>query len=109
VEWDPVTGSTGSSSTWTYKPPSAYDLPEVFNTTLLKNAPNKLGVLSSKATGEPGVAMASSVVQALEDAISAVRQANGLGTGRWVCKETPITVDVVQQACLTQVANFTLS
>lgn len=36
-----------------YKPPLANDIPIEFNVTLLKNAPNPLGVLRSKAVGEP--------------------------------------------------------
>lgn len=104
--WDPTTGKPNQFSTWEYKPPCAYDVPLKFNTTLLKNAPNPLGVLGSKATGEPGVALATSVVQALESAITAARSANGLGEQRWVCRQTPLTVDRIQQACGTTIANL---
>ena len=106
--WDAVTGKPLAGSTWEYKVPCAYDVPEVLNTTLLKNAPNPLGVLGAKAVGEPGVAMASSVAQALEDSITAARSAAGLGTTRWVCKKFPLTVTEIQTACSTQVSQFTL-
>lgn len=110
VSWDPSSGQTQNGSTWEYKVPSAYDVPETFNVTLLKNAPNPLGVLGSKASGEPPVALASSVVQALESAITAAQSANsGTTAQRWVCKKTPLTVDAIQQAVATTPAQFTLS
>lgn len=106
--WDPTTGKPLCGSTWEYKVPSAYDVPEVLNTTLLRNAPNPLGVLGSKATGEPGVALGTGVLQALESAVTAAREANGLGSTRWVCTQTPMTVQTIQQACGTTVNSFTL-
>jgi xanthine dehydrogenase/oxidase len=106
--WDAASGEPLAPATWEYKVPCAYDVPEVLNTTLLKNAPNPLGVLGAKAVGEPGVAMASSVGQALEDAITAARVASGLGSSRWVCKKFPLTVTEIQTACGTAVSNFTL-
>ncbi|CUE58771.1 xanthine dehydrogenase oxidase-like, putative [Bodo saltans] len=106
--WDPATGQPMAGSTWEYKPPSAYDVPETFNIALLKNAPNPLGVLGSKATGEPGVALATSVVQALESAITAARSANGLGSTRWLATSLPLTVNKIQQACGTTVTNLEL-
>ena len=96
---DPTTGLNLTAGTWEYKPPSAYDLPEVFNVTLLRNAPNPRGILGSKATGEPAVALGASVVLAIEEAVSAFRLANGVDTKRWVCPATPLTVDAVQVAC----------
>lgn len=106
--WDPTTGKPMAGSTWEYKPPSAYDVPETLNIALLKNAPNPVGVLGSKATGEPGVALATSVVQALESAITAARDANGLGAQRWVATSLPLTVDKIQQACGTSLSNLNL-
>eukprot|EP00331_Platyophrya_macrostoma_P016359 CAMPEP_0176463900 /NCGR_PEP_ID=MMETSP0127-20121128/36177_1 /TAXON_ID=938130 /ORGANISM="Platyophrya macrostoma, Strain WH" /LENGTH=1348 /DNA_ID=CAMNT_0017856175 /DNA_START=9 /DNA_END=4055 /DNA_ORIENTATION=+ len=104
--WDPTTGAPNQGSTWEYKPPCAYDVPISFNIALLKNAPNPVGVLGSKATGEPGVALASSVVQAVESAVTAARAANGLGSTRWVATSLPLTVDVIQQACGTVASNL---
>lgn len=106
--WNTTTGEPRAPGTWEYKIPCAYDVPEVLNTTLLKNAPNPLGVLGAKAVGEPGVAMAVSVAQAVESAVTAARSDNGLGSTRWVCKKFPLTVTEIQTACGTTVSNFTL-
>ena len=106
AKWDPTTGRGMDTSTWTYKPPCAFDVPEKFNVTLLANSPNPLGVLSSKASGEPGVCLGAVVTQALEDAISEARKASGV-TKRWVCEKTPLTVPDVQQACNPTVSEFT--
>eukprot|EP00658_Telonema_sp_P-2_P085241 TRINITY_DN9681_c0_g1_i2.p1 TRINITY_DN9681_c0_g1~~TRINITY_DN9681_c0_g1_i2.p1 ORF type:complete len:228 (-),score=52.80 TRINITY_DN9681_c0_g1_i2:215-898(-) len=108
IGWDPKTAHTTNGTTWEYKVPSAYDVPESFNIALMKDCPNPLGVLGAKVVGEPGVAMATSVWMALEDAVTAVRIANGGPTNRWVCTDLPITVDKIQQACGTSVSNYVL-
>lgn len=48
---------------------SSQDIPIEFNITLLKNAPNPFGVLSSKASGEPPLAAATCVFTAVRNAI----------------------------------------
>ena len=108
VQWDDTTGQALTAGTWEYKPPMAADTPETFNVTLLENSVNKVGVLSSKAVGEPPVAMATSVVQAVEAAINAVREENG-NSEHYFVTSVPITVDKVAEACGVQVANFTLN
>ena len=40
--------NTTSRNTWEYKPPAAKDIPQDFRVTLLPNARNPHGVLSSK-------------------------------------------------------------
>ena len=40
--------TTTSRNTWEYKPPAAKDIPQDFRVTLLPNARNPHGVLSSK-------------------------------------------------------------
>ena len=61
-----------------YKPPTAYDIPEVMNVKMIEG--NKsLGVLSSKATGEPAVHTALSVAFALRSAVMAAKMDHKLG------------------------------
>ena len=61
-----------------YKPPTAYDIPEVMNVKMIEG--NKsLGVLSSKATGEPAVHSALSVAFALRNAVMAAKMDHKLG------------------------------
>lgn len=47
---DPQTGRNLTNGTWEYKPPCSKDIPVDFRVSLLKNAPNPLGVLRSKGT-----------------------------------------------------------
>jgi xanthine dehydrogenase/oxidase len=109
VLWAPTTGDATNASTWEYKIPSALDVPVTFNTTFLKNSPNPVGVLSSKASGEPGTCLASSVVSALEDAVTAARQALNPAAPRWVCEATPLTVVSLQEACAVAVSDLVVS
>ena len=53
-----------------YKPPSVLDIPIVFNVTLLPNAPNPVGILSSKASGEPPLCLAANVLFSLKAAMN---------------------------------------
>ena len=107
VGFDAVTGAPLNASTWTYKPPSAYDLPLKWNTSLLANAPNPLGVLSSKATGEPGVCLGIALAQALEQAVEA-QLAQRTPGARYSCNKMPFGVREVQGACGVRVADMTL-
>ena len=48
IKHDRETGELLTKNTWEYKPPAAKDIPQDFRVTLLKNARNPLGVMSSK-------------------------------------------------------------
>ena len=48
IKFDPATGELLTRNTWEYKPPAAKDIPQDFRVTLLKNARNPHGVMSSK-------------------------------------------------------------
>lgn len=52
-----------------YKPPCSQDIPEILNTTLYTSRMGPSGVLGSKATGEPCVLLAFSVMMAIRYAI----------------------------------------
>jgi xanthine dehydrogenase/oxidase len=94
TNYDAKTGKSTTAGTWEYKPPGAYDVPTVLNVTLLENSHNKTGVLNSKAVAEPAVALANSVVYALQDAINASRA--DLELPAFAVSELPLTVDLVQ-------------
>jgi xanthine dehydrogenase/oxidase len=106
AKWNATTGNCDIAGSWHYKPPGAYDVPEVLNVELLANSNNSVGVLNSKAVGEPPLALAISVVQALENAINAVRSDNGLG--QWTATSIPLTVDKIQAACSVTSTNYVL-
>lgn len=64
----------------TYKIPAISDAPDIFNVTLLDNAPNEVAtVFRSKAVGEPPLMLAISVFGAIKDAVYAANpNAEGL-------------------------------
>lgn len=95
VKHNPETGALLTMNTWEYKPPAAKDIPQDFRVSMLKNARNPMGVLSSKATGEPALLLSISVLFAIWDALNASRQDAGQ-TGWWQLNG-PATVEHIHQ------------
>jgi xanthine dehydrogenase/oxidase len=95
-----------SSGTWEYKPPSAFDIPLKFNVSFLRDAPNPVGVLGSKAVAEPPYALGNSVFFAMKEAIRAARVDGGKAPLFELAH--PATPGAVQQACETDEAMFVL-
>lgn len=83
----PQTGKLLSDSTWTYKIPTAADIPRRFNVTFLKDSPNIRSVMSSKASGEPAMMLSMSVLYALRRAVLAAK--NGLSEVAMGCTTVP--------------------
>ncbi|XP_021954654.1 xanthine dehydrogenase [Folsomia candida] len=104
--YDDETGQLLSNGTWLYKPPLPKDIPEDMRITLLKNAPNPIGILRSKATGEPPQCSAVAVLFALKNAIYAARQ--DAGHDEWFELDGPVTVEDVLVNCLTSSSQFKL-
>jgi len=103
--YDPETGALLTNGTWEYKPPSVLDIPIVLNVTLLPNAPNPLGVLRSKASGEPPLAMAANVLFAIKQAVEAALGEIGQDNF-YFALNAPATVDSVQTSCLVKPSQF---
>lgn len=82
-------GELLSNRTWHYKPPGAKDIPVDFRVNFLKNSPNPLGILRSKATGEPAVCMAYGVVLAIRHALVSARKDAGLPEDEWFEMQYP--------------------
>jgi len=98
VLYDPVTAVPLCLGTWEYKVPTAYDIPVVFNTALLKNTPNPHAVTkSSKAVAEPAMMLVSCPYLAVKDAIYAARTEVG-HTEDWIPLDVPLTVEAVRTA-----------
>ncbi|TFH00673.1 MAG: xanthine dehydrogenase molybdopterin binding subunit [Calditrichales bacterium] len=70
-KWDNK-GNLLNHSPDTYKIPTVRDIPQIFNSDLLQDAPNPRAIRKSKAVGEPPLMLAFSVWLAIKDAISAV-------------------------------------
>jgi xanthine dehydrogenase/oxidase len=86
--------------TWNYKPMSAFDIPQVLNVSLLPGVPNPspAAVMSSKACGEPPMALAAAVALAVKAAIAAARR-DLHGLTDYLALDLPLTVEKIQQAC----------
>ncbi|KAL6893928.1 hypothetical protein ACP4OV_008026 [Aristida adscensionis] len=90
--------------TWTYKIPTVDTIPKQFNVELINSAPNKKRVLSSKASGEPPLLLASSVHCAMREAIRAARKEFSVCTGPanstiTFQMDVPATMPVVKELC----------
>jgi xanthine dehydrogenase molybdopterin-binding subunit B len=67
---------------------------------MMQDSPFNKGVLSSKASGEPPLVLAVSGAMAARMAIASAR--SDAGDREFFSMPLPITVDVIQQLCLTQ-------
>ncbi|CAL4919463.1 unnamed protein product [Urochloa decumbens] len=90
--------------TWTYKIPTVDTIPKQFNAELINSARDKKRVLSSKASGEPPLLLASSVHCAMREAIRAARKEFSVCTGPANSTVTfkmdvPATMPVVKELC----------
>ncbi|OIT29691.1 PREDICTED: abscisic-aldehyde oxidase-like [Nicotiana attenuata] len=63
-----------SNSTWTYKIPTIYTIPQNFNVHLVNSGHHEKRILSSKASGEPPLLLAASVHCATRAAVKAARE-----------------------------------
>ncbi|KAF8690688.1 hypothetical protein HU200_041063 [Digitaria exilis] len=101
-----ITNSDGlmiSNSTWDYKIPSVDIIPKQFNAEVLNTGYHKNRVLSSKASGEPALVLASSVHCALREAIKAARKEfSNSGSGRSPLEfqmDVPAPMTLVKELC----------
>ncbi|KAL4225427.1 hypothetical protein ACF0H5_016117 [Mactra antiquata] len=106
VVYDPTTGKMINYDTWGYHAPTNKDIPVDFRVHLLKNAPNPVGFLRSKASGEPPLNMSCSVFYALQNCIREARKDAGV-TGDFVF-EPPATRDKVQELCMVKPNQFVI-
>nr|CAD7267021.1 unnamed protein product [Timema shepardi] len=105
IIFDPVTGQTLTNRTWNYYVPGAEDIPMDFRVELQKNVSNPLGVLRSKATGEPALCMGAVVYFALMNAINDARKDAGASED-WYAMNPPLTVEKIFLNSLTSPEQF---
>ncbi|CAH0562394.1 unnamed protein product [Brassicogethes aeneus] len=101
-------GKILSDRTWNYKPPGPKDLPINFRVKFPKNNPNKVGVLKSKATGEPPLCLAFAVPLAIRQAIASVKSEIDKTIPAWSSVDGPSTVEQVFTNCLHDFNNYKL-
>nr|BAR64767.1 aldehyde oxidase [Ostrinia furnacalis] len=104
---DPDTGRILTDRTWTYKPPGIKDIPADFRVYFRRNASNPLGVLQSKATGEPALCLAVVITHALREAVRSARLDAGY-EDQWVDIKNPCTVENIFMAVGHKVEHFKL-
>ncbi|XP_054281347.1 uncharacterized protein LOC128999016 [Macrosteles quadrilineatus] len=90
--YDHKTGRNLTNRTWTYKVPGAKDIPIDFRVQMRQNAPNPVGVLKSKATGEPPLNMSIGVVFALRRCLESARVDSGL-PDQYLHIDPPLTTE----------------
>eukprot|EP01061_Rhynchopus_euleeides_P002784 TRINITY_DN12144_c0_g2_i2.p2 TRINITY_DN12144_c0_g2~~TRINITY_DN12144_c0_g2_i2.p2 ORF type:complete len:1308 (+),score=591.63 TRINITY_DN12144_c0_g2_i2:88-3924(+) len=101
---DSTTGLCKVNNTWEYHVPSAADIPQVWNTGLLKGIPNPDGAMKTKATAEPPVCLGTGIVHSVSAAVSAFNSKAHVQTA------LPFSVDLRQQACSAQaVSHYTFA
>ncbi|XP_070580967.1 xanthine dehydrogenase/oxidase-like [Ptychodera flava] len=86
-----------------YRIPQIGDIPSQFNVTLLKGAPNKVGLYSSKGVGEPPLHLAFAAHLAIKDAVSSARADAGLD-GQFRL-DSPATPERIRLACPDEFSN----
>ena len=89
--WDAETGRLSTAGTWEYKPLSAWDVPEVFNCTLVPNAPCPTGFMGSKASAEPPLLLAAGALSAARQALAALRAEQLPGPATSFTLDAPVT------------------
>ncbi|XP_063822618.1 xanthine dehydrogenase [Ostrinia nubilalis] len=95
------TGTLYSRGPGAYKIPGFADIPQEFNVSLLKDAPNTRAVCSSKAVGEPPLFLASSIFFAIKEAIRAARIETGAPEEFEL--DAPATSARIRMACVDHI------
>jgi len=95
-------GALQSPGTWDYKPPLLADMPAEWKVGLLENGKFEKGFLSSKASGEPPLVLATSAMMALRHAVTAARKeifGSGSAAVHNFRLDAPATPERVHRAC----------
>ncbi|XP_011498418.1 PREDICTED: xanthine dehydrogenase/oxidase-like [Ceratosolen solmsi marchali] len=71
--FDPETGALTNYRTWNYKVPGAMDIPIDFRISFNRKVINPVGILRSKAIGEPPLCLSCSVPIAIRHALDSAR------------------------------------
>jgi len=98
-------GALNNHNSWEYNPPSAYDIPIDFRVSLVKDAPNPLGLLSSKATGEPPICSSWSALFAIQHAVRDSKAERGQKVNDFYLS-SPATPEKVQLASCVDISDL---
>ncbi|CAG9122636.1 unnamed protein product [Plutella xylostella] len=101
-------GELITDRSWNYHVPQARDIPLDFRVYFKRNSYNPIGVLGSKATGEPATCMAVCVAFAIRDALVASRADSTLPSTTWFNIDGAHTIDRIVLAASTKLEEFLL-
>ncbi|XP_018569701.1 xanthine dehydrogenase/oxidase-like [Anoplophora glabripennis] len=76
-------GKILTNRTWNYRPPGAKDIPINFRIKFPEKNPNPVGVLKSKAIGEPPMCLSCSVPLAIRNALASARKEAAPDKPKW--------------------------
>ncbi|PZC82144.1 hypothetical protein B5X24_HaOG210952 [Helicoverpa armigera] len=105
--YDGATGKLLTDRTWNYKIPGIKDIPSDMRIYFRRNAKNELGVLQSKATGEPSTCLATVFLHAAREAVRAARLQAGY-EDTWFDIDIPCTTESIFNAVGHKLEHFTL-
>jgi indole-3-acetaldehyde oxidase len=88
-----------NDGTWTYKIPTVDTIPKQLNVELINSARDQKRILSSKASGEPPLLLASSVHCAMREAIRAARTEFAAESPLTFQMDVPATMADVKELC----------
>jgi len=98
VAYDEDSGRQLTAGTWDYKPPMSKDIPVDMRVSLMHEVKNPVGLVRSKAVGEPAICMAESCLFAVKNAIKAARKELGRPS-TYFALDGPATIDKIQKLC----------
>lgn len=107
IVYDQQTGAVLNDGTWEYKPPTTKDIPIDWRIHLLPDAPNPVGIRSSKASGEPPTGLSVAAMLALKQSVESAHK-DLTGESRFVPVDVPYTVAKIQQSAGIQLDHLTL-
>ncbi|XP_058788859.1 xanthine dehydrogenase/oxidase-like isoform X2 [Phymastichus coffea] len=105
--YDPETGGLTNYRTWNYKIPGAKDIPVDFRVSFCRNSSNPLGILRSKATGEPPLCMSCSIPIAIRYALNSARADTG-NNDLWYQLDNALTLEKILLNSLTTINDMVL-
>ncbi|XP_065184192.1 xanthine dehydrogenase/oxidase-like isoform X2 [Sycon ciliatum] len=108
ILYEEQTGSNLTHNTWEYKPPMALDIPQDMRVALLKDSPNPLFALKSKAVGEPPQVMTCSALFAAKHCIEAALEEFHPGGSPYFGLDGPATPDILQVICQPSIQSLTV-
>lgn len=104
VQRNEETGAIWNHGTWEYKPPCSQDVPIDMRVSYLGNVRHDAFILSSKASGEPPLVLATSAFMALRECIASARKDYGLDD-EFFQLNAPALVDDIAASCVGEALN----